>query len=80
MFSIDEKKILKVTEKVRNCDISIYALIRNLKNHIAGCFNKVFVLNFFPKLTFIIKNLSSPSQNVLPKIYITSHLNKWQSL
>ena len=67
IISIDEKiqfeQLSKVTEKVRNCVISIYALLRKFKKHltsIAVCFDKVlikFCFNFFPKLTFIIKKI-----------------------
>ena len=50
----------KVTEKVINCVISIYALLRSFKNHFtstAECFDKVLFNFCFPKLTFIIKNM-----------------------
>ena len=49
----------KVTEKVRNCVISIYTLLRNFKNHlrsVAACFDKV-LFYFFSKSNIYYKNM-----------------------
>ena len=46
-----------MTEKVRNCVISIYARLRNFKNHLTNisiCFDKVFI-NFFSKINIYYK-------------------------